>query len=308
MNVTKIVEQSFYCPLLLQKVRNKIVDKINQSALKVIYIYTGTENNSPVFHEGVDLFKKTIKKIGVTCTLVDISDKEFCPDQWDPASSMLYVPAAEASKLDQHLQDKISDISLFVNKGGRFLGQCGSAYWASGFVEFRINSQQTIKKTRPLELWRGLASGPMFPYTGTQPNTYFYHRTVKIKWFGSKMIQKYFQDGIKTNVLLSGGGCFIPSEQEHPHKILGKYQNVSKKLSSAIVKTYVGGGVSVLVHPYFFHGAEHLKTSLQVLQKNFPEHPWQEIVNILDEKNNDLERELVFADILYEAILPEDQD
>lgn len=283
----------------LDSVLQKIVSKVNESALETIYTYTGDDKHTPVYYEETFLFKKMIAETGITCKVVEVSDKMFHPKEWDPQSSLLHIPGAMSSALDEHLGNKIPDIKVYVQNGGRIWGWCGGGYWLCRKVKYRVSESETMLKIRDLAFWKGTQQGPLLPFLGNpEGNIGFFHGAVKVKWLGSEELKKLIPDGLVLNVLLSGGGSFIPAEEEHPYKVLASYSEHSLLKSVAAVKTFVGKGISVIVNPYFTHGASYFLPALEGYKKHLPGHPWERIVE--DLTGNDVERKICFADMLLE--------
>ena len=286
----------------LSTVLKEIVTKVNNSALKTIYTYTGDDLHNPIYIEETVLLKKMIKESGITCKVIEVADKTFFPKNWDTHSSLLHIPGAKSSDLDKHLGDKIIDIKQYVESGGSIIGWCGGGYWLCHEVKYRVNENTTLEKIRQLNFWKGSQEGPLLPFLGNSEQTIeFFHGTVKIKWKGSDELQKYFPEGMNVNVLLSGGGFLKPAKEDHSYKVIAEYADYPLK-SIAAAKTTVGKGNCIIVNPYFTYGADHLTPALSTYKKLFPEHPWDKIIE--DLKINDLERMICFADMLLECTIP----
>lgn len=284
----------------LQYCLEQLAAEVNRSNLQTIYTYTGDETHTPVYYEETGLFKKMLDNAKLKCKLVEVSDARFSPLEWDPNTSLLYIPGARSSELDQHIGSKVEEIKEFVNRGGKFLGWCGGGYWACRKVHYRMNAETTLHKIRNLAFWKGVEEGPFLPSTDdSRDGIEFSHGAVKVKWEGSEELKKYLPDGLEVNVLLSGGGSFIPAEDEHAHKVLAVYGGEKKEKSFAGVKTYVGKGIAILINPYFTHGAEYLKSGVKTYKKFFPQHNWNQIV--CDLEGASLKSAICFVDLLLEA-------
>lgn len=265
------------------------VAEINHSFLSTIYLYRGDEDRKPVFLEEVDLFKEMINRLGITIPVVEVYDHEVTPSKWHE-TAIFMVPGARSSDLDDHLGSKCQEIQDFVLRGGNFWGWCGGAYWAARRTEYRLNSKTTLKKTRPLMLWKGKEVGPLLPCNPIDLSTIeYFHGTVPIRWKGGKEAQP---------VLLSGGGSFIPADDEYPYEVLATYEKVDKTFANAVVKTYPGKGICILTNPYFTYGADYLSRGLEAYQMHFPNHPWKQTVE--DLKGTDQFRADCFINMLLE--------
>lgn len=278
----------------------KIVNEIN-ALDKTIYSYSGNETHVPIYYEEIDLFKKMLIKIGIKCPVIEVSDAEFSPVAWDPKHSVLYIPGAKSSDLELHLGSKVNEIKHFIHNGGRFIGWCGGGYWACHEVQYRLSETCMLHKVRNLDLWKGIEKGPLIPLSNHFIGGKEYaHEVVKVKWLGSDVLKELMPDGIEVNVLLSGGGSFIPAEDEHKYKVLATYQDIEQEKSIAGVKTYVGEGLAVLINPYFTYEADYLKNGLETYKKHFPEHNWSKIISDLE--GQEIKSQLCFADMLLEVM------
>jgi glutamine amidotransferase-like uncharacterized protein len=277
----------------------QLVKEVNDTEL-TIYSYVGDEKHEPIYYEEIDLFKKMLVKANLNCPVVEVSDDEFSAQDWDPKTSLLHIPGAISSELDLHLGTKVGDIQEFVNKGGKFLGWCGGGYWACREVQYRVDDMTMLHKIRDLAFWKGMEKGPLLPFLGNPTgNIGFFHGAVKVHWSGSETLKKYLPQGLELNVLLSGGGSFIPDNQEHCYKVIATYCDIEKARKFAGVKTYIGDGIAILINPYFTHGADYLRRGLEEYEKYFPEHKWSKIV--ADLEGEDLKSTICFVDMLLEA-------
>lgn len=276
-----------------------LVSAVNGSNLKTLYTYTGKKTtHEPIYYEETELFKCMLKTIGISINVIEVSDDEFKPEEWDPETSVLHIPGASSTKLDEHIGKAIDKIKVFVNAGGRFLGWCGGGYWACHKVEYKDGNTK-FEKTRELSLWNGSEKGPLLPYHGNPEGTVgWFHGAIKLTWGGSDLLKQYLPAGIKFYSLLSGGGVFFPDKNEHTHKTLGVYTD--HKEAKASVKTLVGKGVCVLLNPYFTHGPDYLEKGLEGYKKHFPEHGWDDIMDKLQSHENQLKNQICFADVFLE--------
>lgn len=278
----------------------QVVKEVNNSGL-IIYCYTGDENHQPIYYEETILFKRTLESAGLNCPVIDVSDAKFSPLEWNPLNSLLYMPGAIASDLDKHLGSKVEEIKEFVKRKGRFMGWCGSGYWACHKVEYQLSARTILFKNRNLSFWQGTEKGPLLPALDeSDGKTDFFHGAVKVKWLGSETFKKYLPEGLEFYTLVSGGGSFIPAEEEHQYKVLAVYKDVEADKTLAIVKTYVANGIAILISPYFTYGAEYMRKGKEEYEKHFPKHNWSKIISDLE--GTELKSLLCFADMLLEAV------
>jgi glutamine amidotransferase-like uncharacterized protein len=282
----------------LQLCLEEIVREVNSSNI-TIYSYTGNEKHEPIYYEETELFKKMVARANLKWPIVEVSDAEFNPLTWDPQHVLLHIPGAISTELDHHLGSKVEEIQKFVMRGGKFLGWCGGGYWACRQVRY-IDALCTIHKERTLALWNGVEEGPLLPFLGNpEGNIGFFHGAVKVKWNGSEILKKHLPQGLELNVLLSGGGTFIPAQEEHRYKVLAAYGDYEEGKNFAGVKTCVGEGIAILINPYFTHGPDYLRSGLDGYERYFPSHPWARIVQGLE--GSELKSLICFADMLLEA-------
>lgn len=281
----------------LNSVLSYLVEHVNKSGLKTVYTYTGNENtHEPIYYEETALFIRMIKTTGLALQVIEVSDSKFTPSKWDPSSSIIHLPGAPSSALDEHLGSKVNEIRQFIENKGCILGWCGGGYWLSKHVEYKTDLV-TIQKTRNLALWKGTEKGPLLPYKGNPEGTIgWFHGAVSVKWSGSKAIQKVLPSKLELYILLSGGGYFEPAEDEHEHQVLAEYMEHAET-PRAGVKTYVGKGIAILINPYLTHGAEYLKQGLEGYKKHFPEHKWDVIMSKLETQENALKSKICFIDL-----------
>ena len=248
----------------LTQICTTLVDEVNHSHLRTLYTYVGqTPTHEPIYYEETDLFKKMLAESGITCTLREVYDDEFLPEKWDPSSSIIHIPGAMSTELDAHIGSKVQSIRDFVEAGGGFIGWCGGAFWACRETHYREDADTAIHRVRQLALWQGQEVGPLLPYRGNpEGNIGFFHGAVKVKWVGSETFRRLEPNGLELNVLLSGGGSFIPAEKENPYLPLCLYTGYEPKKALSGVKTDVKNGHSVLMNPYFTHGAAYFKEGL----------------------------------------------
>ena len=165
-----------------------------------------------------------------------------------------------------------------------------------GYFACKETRYGRMHKIRQLSLWKGIEKGPKLPKLDTSDSIEFFHGAVSFKWNGSKTLKKYIPDGLEVRSLLSGGGHFIPAENEHEYKVLATYSDDN---TYAAVKTKRKNGTDILMNPYVIYGEEHMSENLPVYEKCFPQHNWRHIVRELE--GSALKRNICFVDMLLEA-------
>lgn len=279
----------------LPEVFDELVKELNASPIKTLYVYKGL----PVYYGETSAFEQMVKSCGLTC-VIEWVDDDFDMSTWDPASSLLFIPGAESKELHEHLGSKISAIRDYVQRGGHCIGWCGGGYWFAKEVQFQLSPSNKIQRTRDLALWKGVAKGPLLPYTPSpERKIKFLQKAVKVKWHGSDTLRKYVPEGINLNVFLSGGGSLIPAADEYPYKIMQTYQETAPELALAGAKTYIGKGNAIINFSYLTYGVDYFKERLEQFKQHFPEQPWDQTLQDLEACET--ERKVCFVDLLLEA-------
>ncbi|MBI5273767.1 MAG: hypothetical protein HY860_01790 [Chlamydiales bacterium] len=221
----------------------------------------------------------------------------------DPKEVMIAIPAGESTRLDKvfSLEQTIC-LKGFFEEGGRGYFTCGSAYWGSGrrvykgLCEETPEKSQLIVKPSTLSLFQGIAEGPLCPYPGKQYNVDFYSDSVTVS------------AGERTcNVLLSGGGSFIPDSSVQKVRVLarylhddliryGKIKEECKKWENAAIMTSIGKGAAILsmFHPYY----DPDTIDVEAYEKAFPDcgTNWKEVKQKLSASDDRMQ--FVFYEML----------
>ncbi len=197
-------------------------------------------------------------------------------------TTLLVIPAGESSELDEVFSlNEINTIQEAVKKGLRLYATCGSAYWAArkriwnDRCVIQPETRNEIAKTGKINLFEGIAIGPLSPYPGQTYSTAFFHEAIEI--------QDLHQQ--KITVLLSGGGTFFLADQSaQTVKTLAFYSpselqkhGKGEEWAKAVISCGYGQGKAILsmLHPGY--GAEDI--DVQAYNQAFPERKddWQNI-------------------------------
>ncbi|MFQ5729643.1 MAG: BPL-N domain-containing protein [Waddliaceae bacterium] len=255
-----------------------------ESAIQRVFIYTGNATRDGVYYDGVEKIKALFRELKCPWEIIEVTQEEFHPEQFVPKEALFIVPGARASDLDDQIGGKISGIREFVEDGGYYLGICGGAYWASKNVSYQLSRTETLEKIRDLAFFNGIVKGPLrFSKFGNDRP----HGVANVKW---RTLSFPFP------ALIMGGGSFIDAEQSEQCEVLAEYADVPEKLKNAIIKNYVGKGISILAGPHLEWQAQDVRVSdLELL---FPGHKWTEIKNELE--GTDTVRRHCFGALLAE--------
>lgn len=201
---------------------------------------------------------------------------------WEDKTVALAMGGGICSLWDEQLQKEgIEKIHQYVAEwGGKYIGNCAGAYYASAESDFQLGPQ-SIHKTRSLRFFPGRAVGPLVKHEDYLSLEAARAAKVRFKIGGSsEMGYLYYQ-----------GGCLFERVQEsHGVEVLGTYEGFER---AAAVFCRVGKGAAVLhgTHPEF-QWTENLSQKPGSLyhqlvkrlstQELFRQKMWTEIVGKLD--------------------------
>ncbi|KAL8278977.1 hypothetical protein RQP46_008646 [Phenoliferia psychrophenolica] len=179
-----------------------------------------------------------------------VSPKSLREDPWPGVCSLLVFPGGRDLPYQHDLAGKANArIRDFVAQGGRFLGFCAGAYYASERVEFELGSPLEVIGTRELGFFPGTCRGTVFP--GFAYETEAGARQVELELNRSAWRDHWSQSPESASVWYNGGGAFLDTDNCGPNVVvLARYAQVESK-AAAGVRCQVGKGVAVLwaVHP-----------------------------------------------------------
>jgi biotin--protein ligase len=197
-------------------------------------------------------------------------------EDWEDRTAVLVMGGGSCRFWDEQLQaEGIDKIHRYVVGGGRYIGFCAGAYFASAESCFQL-SDQLIKKTRSLAFFPGRARGPL-----VDSDDYLSLKTARaaevcFKIRGSSEIGSlYYQ-----------GGCLFEVEEDSSEvEIMSAYCSLGK---AAAVFCKVGRGCAFLdgTHPEFQWSANLSEGSVSLfsdladklsLQEVFRQKVWEEI-------------------------------
>jgi biotin--protein ligase len=159
---------------------------------------------------------------------------------WAATCDLLIIPGGRDLEyvrlLDITILDRIRD---YINRGGRYLGICGGAYFASSKVEFEVGTQFEVVGTRQLALYNGTAYG-----TAYRPFTYS-PRDAR----AAGIVMNDYKNRKKVVKLLHAGGCYFDANEVKADgwRAIGTHANGR---GIAIIAKNIGKGVAVLCCPH----------------------------------------------------------
>ena len=238
-----------------------------ETPIRFIQIYNG----GGVYGESVTKLMRLFRYVKGPWEISEVGEKEVAPEKWPPSQTLFILPGGKAGDYEAHLGKKVGKLRAFVEQGGCFFSVCGGSYFATKYTIYQINPKEVIRKERPLALFDGVAEGPLIP--SDSEDISFHHGAVTVRWNRSKE---------RAPVLISGGGGFIPSEKGGKYEVLASYEDplVPKRLTAAVVKSYVGKGEAILSSLHLgYHGSD---IDIELYKRYFPEHDWEAIVKALE--------------------------
>ncbi len=210
-------------------------------------------------------------------SVIKVDSDYLKAELWEDKTIALVMGGGTCSSWDRHLGiEGVEKIRQYVFKGGRYIGLCAGAYFASAETRFELSGQTPIERKRPLAFFPGKAMGPLIQTDEHLSLAAARAAEVSFKIKGSSQIGSlYYQ-----------GGCFFDLEEDTADvEVMSYYQSVGK---ASAVFCKVGRGFALLdgTHPEFkwseglSKGAHSSYAELVrnlASQEDFRRNVWQEI-------------------------------
>ncbi|RCI05089.1 biotin holocarboxylase synthetase [Rhizopus stolonifer] len=181
----------------------------------------------------------TLKSIlGHAYDVMKVDAATLKTEPWESTCSLVVVPGGRDTPYCQDMHGPVNArIKAYVESGGRYLGLCAGAYYASANIEFEKGSPLEVVGSRELGFFPGTCRGTVYP--GFVYNSEKGARAVAINING-KTIQSYY----------NGGGYFVDAAQMDQVKTICTYQD---KQEAAGVQCQIGKGHALLfgIHPEY---------------------------------------------------------
>lgn len=192
--------------------------------------------------EGVGTFSykalmRSLKKVSLPSNLKikTIDAVGIIEGSWREECQLLIFPGGRDIPYHERLQGKgAQEIRTFVEQGGRYLGICAGAYFASKEVVFERDTPNELSGERELCFFPGKAEGTLAhlgPYSYEGHESAYPHPIT----YKDKTIYVYYN-----------GGCFFHKAEEYPSVKVLSYYEIGEKRSSAIIECTVGEGKAIL--------------------------------------------------------------
>ncbi|KAI8640680.1 biotin-protein ligase [Parasitella parasitica] len=205
----------------------------------------------------------SLKKIlGHVYDIIQIDRRVLQSEPWEEGCVMLVMPGGRDLPYCEALNgEPNARIRAFVQQGGRYLGLCAGAYYASASIEFeKGRALMEIIQPRELGFYPGLCRGTMYP--GFVYNSESGARSVAVN-LDRDILSPYY-DGddvpVEINMYYNGGGYFVLPEKHDNVTVLCRYkepgslrENTGSQPAAAVVHCKVGRGHALLIaaHPEY---------------------------------------------------------
>jgi biotin--protein ligase len=240
-----------------------------------ILVYSG-EGVSPLS------FRHVVTSLRAVCSIpvIGIDHSHFAVENWEESCALLVFPGGR----DLPFQDKLRGsankrISDYVSNGGKYLGLCAGAYYASAQVEFEKGGQLEVIGARELAFFPGKTVGPALGLGSFQYHSERGAQAARVRGLASPLKNEIYH-------LYYNGGCAFENAQHTSNtQILACYEDAPEK-PAAIVLCKVGKGEALLtgLHPEYVPGLEEVPSSvLRALQKGDKSRLalWKSIISLL---------------------------
>lgn len=206
----------------------------------LLYSGNGTSPNA-VRHT-----QHTLKMLlGHAYDIVSVDAQTLRSEPWEDTCAMVVVPGGRDLPYCHDLNGAANArIKHYVQGGGRYLGLCAGAYYASKTIEFEKDKELQVLGPRELAFYPGLSRGTIYP--GFVYDSEKGARAALVET-ATQTLPMYY----------NGGGYFAHAEQYDNVKVLARYaepgicQDEAKP--AAAVECKVGQGTAILIatHPEY---------------------------------------------------------
>jgi biotin--protein ligase len=211
----------------------------------------------------------TLKSIlGHVYDIIQIDRKVLQSEPWEVGCVMLVMPGGRDLPYCEALNgEPNARIRQYVEGGGRYLGLCAGAYYASNEIEFeKGRAIMEIIQPRELGFYPGLSRGTTYP--GFVYNSESGARSVAVNLEKDALRDYYPTTQIPNEIKMyyNGGGYFVHPEKYDNVTVLCRYKEPSKLCidepdgPAAVVHCKVGKGHALLIgtHPEYDISSEDL--------------------------------------------------
>lgn len=213
--------------------------------MTAVKVYSGAGASKQFVRSTVDLLNRLLSSRYV---VQQVTAQDLTSPAWKSSTSLLVFPGGQASPYVKDLVGSAnSNIKDYVKDGGKYLGFCAGAYFASKKVKFMTGTPLEVIANRPLEFFPGTIYGTTFP--GFDYASEKGARATKVTF--SFPTEK---ETIQSLVYFNGGGSFLNVDAYPSIKILARYNDVNRNSDEiAAVLCNFGKGKAILsaIHPEY---------------------------------------------------------
>ena len=178
-----------------------------------------------------------------------VSPKSLRDEPWTDSCALLVMPGGRDLPYQHDLGGSANArIRDWVHAGGKYLGFCAGAYYASRRVEFEAGTPLEVVGERELDFFPGICRGTTFP--GFAYETEAGAREVVLELDRAAWRNYWSQSPERVAVWYNGGGSFVLDRPLSNVQVLARYDELPDK-PVAGVRCTVGKGLAVLwaAHP-----------------------------------------------------------
>ncbi|ORX51705.1 class II aaRS and biotin synthetase [Hesseltinella vesiculosa] len=189
----------------------------------------------------------TLKRLlGQAYDIIKVDAHILKREPWEETCSLLVLPGGRDSPYCQDMNGDINRrIRNYVHGGGRYVGFCAGAYYASASIAFEVGTPMEVKGARELTFYPGASHGAVYPGF-----VYDSHK-------GARAVAATVLDTNKSLAMYyNGGGYFVnPERFGEQVQVLATYPALQgdEPSKAAIVRCKVGHGTALLsaLHPEY---------------------------------------------------------
>lgn len=184
-----------------------------------------------------------------------VAPKALRQDPWADTCALLVFPGGRDLPYCYDLEGQANTrIRQWVEQGGRYLGFCAGAYYASRRVEFEVGTPLEVVGDRTLDFFPGVCAGTAFP--GFAYETEEGAREVVLDLERSTWRDSWSQSPEAVDVWYNGGGMFKldgsgTKSSDARVEVLARYAQLPSRPVAGVFTRPGGRGKAVLwaVHP-----------------------------------------------------------
>jgi glutamine amidotransferase-like uncharacterized protein len=205
-----------------------------------VKIYNGPGTS----HKGIYYIMQNLREHSKNVNITLIGPSDFNDNNVLSKCDILMILGGRDIPYNKHLNGRPNlIIKNYVSNGGKFLGICAGAYYASAKVVFAEGTDQEITGDRELKFYEDICKGPVLAK--------YYYNSIRGARAAKIGISNFLsKDLFITYMHFNGGGAFINAEKYKNVEIIAKYLDIDEE-PPAIIKINYGKGVVILSGIHF---------------------------------------------------------